>query len=510
MKPFFCLAALVSIVSFPSGLPQAAAQEIIPVAVAEQHGLARTWLAQAQVDRARGRVQDVVLYEGTLYVQTTRGVLQAIDAETGQTLWSKQIGRADHPSMAPGAFRDMLATVNGSKLYVLNRHNGEVLFSAPLDGAPGAGPVLSARRVYVPMVSGKVIAFRLKVQTDEVKTIPGVPVPELTAEEKKAQEEHRRQNIRLRQDYITPLIVQSNGRVLMQPAVGSQGLGEEVSVWGTDLGYLNVAGIDPRTDAVFTIKFRLQTGGPIVASPTYLPPDPKVAGDSGMIFVTSRDGYVYAMNERSGDLLWKFSAGDPIVQSAVVIDDRLYVPVQPGGMFCLDIKSGKQLWRAADIVQFLAAGAHRIYAVDHFGFLHTLDAKNGSSLDRMPIETLPIRVTNTQTDRIYLGTTTGLLQCMHEPEQSAPSHYGENRKPVVEEEAEATTPAAKAGPKAASEKAAAPKAHAPAKKAKSDDAGADDAAAGGLGDDAAAENRETRQEASKGRAESKSQGESQR
>ena len=55
-------------------------------------------------------------------------MVQAVDAETGAVLWAKQIGRPDHPSMPLGVGGDMLAVVNGSRLYVANRHNGDILY----------------------------------------------------------------------------------------------------------------------------------------------------------------------------------------------------------------------------------------------------------------------------------------------------------------------------------------------------------------------------------------------
>ena len=56
------------------------------------------------------------------------------------------------------------------------------------------------------------------------------------------------------------------------------------------------------------LKYRLETGAAIVGRPAYLPPDPKVPGDSGLIVAASRDGFVYAFQEKDGQSLWRFSA----------------------------------------------------------------------------------------------------------------------------------------------------------------------------------------------------------
>ena len=88
-----------------------------------------------------------------LYAQTDKAVVQAIDAETGKTLWSKQVGQPQYPTMSPGVNRDFVAIINGSRLYVLNRFNGDLLWETELAGAPGAGPALSTKRIYVPIES---------------------------------------------------------------------------------------------------------------------------------------------------------------------------------------------------------------------------------------------------------------------------------------------------------------------------------------------------------------------
>lgn len=515
-------AAVLCVVLCPIGqTPAVGIDQIIPETTAERYGLARPWIAQLQVDRARGRVRDVVLYDGTLYVQTTRAMMQAIDAETGRTLWAKQVGRPEHPSMTPGIYRDLLATINGSRLFVMNRYTGEVLFETQINGAAGGGPALSAKRAYVPMVTGMVLAYRIEPVADPMKELGKLNKKELTGEEKKAEEkaeeEERRLNIRIHQEYVPPLACQSAGRALVQPLVTLQNRDEELVVWGTDRGYLNVGRIDRRSEDAFIVKFRLRTGDAITAQPSYLPPDPKVLNDAGTIFTTSSDGFIYATLERGGELLWKFSVAEPVVESAALIEDRLFVPTQSGGLYCLDAKNGKQLWWAPDITRFLAASKQRVYAADKIGRVRILDIKSGSQLDVLPTEMLPIKLTNNQTDRLYLGTNTGLLQCLHELELKEPIHFGESRKPSADvelakppvlkvkgkasaDEGVAKEKPARAKPVAKEHAAAKPKAS--GKKAKGDDAmGFDDApaakekedapaakedAGGGMGDEPAA------------------------
>ena len=70
----------------------------------------------------------MVLHNGVLYLQTDRAtILRDETPQTGRQLWSKIIGQSDHFSLPPAASEDLLAVVNGTRLFVCNRFNGDVL-----------------------------------------------------------------------------------------------------------------------------------------------------------------------------------------------------------------------------------------------------------------------------------------------------------------------------------------------------------------------------------------------
>ena len=330
--------------------------------------------------------------------------------------------------MTPDVSSDLLATVNGSRLFVCNRYTGEVLFETQVDGSPGAGPGLSEKFAYVPMVGGMIVAYRLEPLTDPIKEL-GKVKKDMTPEEKAAEEADRRENLRLRQEYIPPVFCQSAGRALVQPLVTLQNRQEEFVVWPTDRGIVSFGRIDRRDPTALIVNHELKTDADIVSRPAYLPPDPHVHGDMAVIYAASRDGRVYAILEKSGELLWKFPAAEPVLDSPAVINNRVYICTQLGGMFCLDAKSGKQYWWAPEIMHFVAAGKQRVYASDQAGRTQVLSAKTGARLDILPTEMSPIKLMNTQTDRLYLATDTGLVQCLHEIDLGKPILYGEDASP---------------------------------------------------------------------------------
>lgn len=475
----FLLAAAVVAALYPCNPVWAARTELIPETTAARHGLTRPWFTQVEIDRSRGKIQNFVLYDGTLYAQTDMAVLQAIDAETGRTLWCKQVGDPKQPTFPAGAYRDFLALINGSHLYVLNRLNGDLLFEKELNGAAGAGPALSSMRVYIPMSHGLMTAYRLAP--------PPRPVSESLKAASKIDQEldapppddaKRRKNLRLDQNTPPPLVCQSYGQALVQPLVTRESSKEELVLWPTDRGYLNVARIDRKQENALSLKFRMTMGSPIVGQPAYLPPDANVAGDSGLIVAASRDGFVHAVLEKSGEKLWRFSTGEPVIEPPAVIEDHVYVSTQQGGMHCLAVKTGAELWYAPNALRFAAASKSRVYAADRTGRLLVLNAENGVCLDSIDTASSPLKLLNLDTDRIYLADEGGLVQCLHEIEQTEPLVHNKDRKqveeveekPAVEQkeindadmaEQEAASPRAKAAPREAApprEKAAPKKA----------------------------------------------------
>jgi outer membrane protein assembly factor BamB len=450
-------------------LGAATADEIISEAAAQRCGLTRAWVTQAQVDAGQSRLQSLVLYDGTLFAQSSRATLEAIDAETGQRLWSKLIGQPGYPSLPPGACKDLVATVNGSRLYVLNRYTGDILYQTMIDGVPGGGPALSTKRAYVPMASGMVYSYRLDPVTDAAKELGKIDPnwATLTEDQKKEAakqaEEDRRENLRLHQENTPPLACASDGRALTPPVITTQNRDEEFLTWVTDKGHLHLGRVDRRSADALAIRFRVNTKGNFNASPAYQPRNPKAPGSEGVIFAGSSDGELLAISERDGETRWKFPVGDPISDSPVLIGDRLYVASELGGLFAIAAKNGKQLWYSPDILHFVAAGRQRVYASDKLGRLRILDGGTGTVLDILQTGGLPIKVSNGQTDRIYLATESGLVQCLREIEETKPIEYDQSKALPAEEELPAKPAfkprsgegvAPKAGPKTPPKKAA--------------------------------------------------------
>lgn len=459
--------------------PAAAGGAMIPETTANRHGLTVAWFNQVQFDQGRSRVAHVVLHEGLLLIATERAMLHAMDAETGQTIWVQQIGRPELPTLAPSANKELVAVVNGSQLYMLLRKTGKLLWKAQLSSVPGAGPVLSAHRVYVPMLTGMVQSFRLKppeetpqeATPEEAKTDgkseDKADAKKLSAKEMGAIEAKRREASKI----DVPLACQSWGQIVSPPLVVRQDNEEDRVAWATNRGVLFVGGIRSEAANQFLLRYYIGVAGGIVGQPSYVPPNPKVAGDSAAIFVASRDGFVYAAREKDGSSMWRYPVGEAIIEPAVGIDTCVYAAIQVGGLYCLDAQKGTQLWRAPEVAKVLALSKSRLYTADKIGMIQILDARNGARLDTLYTQNqnLSLMLTNAETDRLYLASDDGLIQCLREIDQVQPLRHNipvvtktdkptTEQKPIAKKAAEgAPAPHAAAG-KREKKEAAEPKA----------------------------------------------------
>lgn len=410
-------------------LPEASGQSLLWSAEqAQHHGLVRAWYAQVQMDPSRSRVQHFSLYQDTFLVQTDRAGLHALEAETGRTQWAQVVGSPDLASLPPAMNEQLVAVVNGGSLFILNRIDGKILWKRKLSGFPGAGPSLGNARVYVPMLQGLIYCYPLVAAKDPREALGHLRAPR-PKQEKLTPEQRRRQmaEFRISQEKIDPLLCQSTGRTMVPVVVGFSDRAQEYVAWPSHLGYLFIGILDIEAGK-FTIRHRLETHRTIAAPPAYRPARSATDRGGGVFYVANQDGYVWAVQEKTGEVLWKFASGRMIDQSPVWIDNQVFVATVDGGLYCLDADTGTPQWHLPEPNQFVAASNQRVYAADRFSRLYVLDRAKGTPLDKI---WLPghMLFTNTQTDRIYIVSPIGLVQCLREIQLQEPIRHGAGAKP---------------------------------------------------------------------------------
>lgn len=80
--------------------------------------------------------------------------------------------------------------------------------------------------------------------------------------------------------------------------------------------------------------WKYQTGGPIICSPVTA---------AGMVFISSTDGYLYAINAATGVKIWDFWIGAD-VNSPTVAHNKVFITSKSGTVSAYDIYTGSQVW----------------------------------------------------------------------------------------------------------------------------------------------------------------------
>lgn len=369
-------------------------------------GLETMWSTFVRVDPARGRVRSLQLIHGLLLAQTDQGTVQAIHPETGRTLWSAELGSPQLTTMPPGANDKFVAVTNGSTLYLLDRSSGAVRWQHRVSGSPSAGCALNDDRVWVPLDNGIIEAYLLE-RREGYELIDGIP-----------------------KRYA------SSSGALVSPLVE----GKRCS-WSVSEGFVYSA-----EETFKDLKqFRFRVDDDLSIGPAAIAPH---------LFAASRRGTVFALSNDLGNEVWRFSIGDSVSHPLVTIDGALYVISETGSMVRLDPSVGRQVWFGRGVKRFLAAGADRLYLLDQYDRLTVRDAATGSQFGAAPTAGFDLPCYNDETDRIYLASTTGLVQCLRESRQIEPLKHtsgapaakpAEGAAPAAQP-AEGTAPATPAAP----------------------------------------------------------------
>ncbi|HVX11728.1 MAG TPA: PQQ-binding-like beta-propeller repeat protein [Pirellulales bacterium] len=354
--------------------------DVISQETAQRFGLERTWATHVELDRARGRVAHVTLQAGLLLVQTDQATVHVLDAETRQTRWVGHVGRAGGVTSPPAANEKFVVSTNGGMLYLFDRETGKVLWSRKMTSVPSTGPAISDSRVYVPLVTGMISTYRLP--SDKKDETPG---------EQKLKDNalnYAGKGIAYQPPIVTPASV----------------------LWGTDAG--NIYSLT--TDELLPV-YRFKARDSVLAG---------LMHRGSYVFAASRDGYVYCLRDPNGTPRWQFSIGNPIVETPMATNDGVYVIPETGGIYKLAIDTGEELWSSPGVFRFVSASPTRLYTVDSAGRLLILDARSGARIGALATQNLPIKVFNRDNDRIYLLSTTGLVQCLREVALKEPAWHG--------------------------------------------------------------------------------------
>jgi outer membrane protein assembly factor BamB len=275
--------------------------------------------------------------DGVLYSGGSDGSLYALDAGTGEVLWSA--GGFEIIETATAIAGDVIIGGGGNNLVrALDRRDGHPLWSFRATTFVFAAPLIVGDRIFIATYD-KLHALDLQTgellwEADTGDEMAFVSAPAFAGD---------------------TIFVASGPRLLAFDA----STGEErwrvesaTQFWGLALaphlvllgnsdGYLYAY---DQASGRELWKYASRFGGPddIWSSPA-------AAGDT--VYVGSRDGFVYALDAATGRELWEFetsgdSVGDPVVSvdAVYVSDSNHLLPPGPRRLHALDAATGQPLW----------------------------------------------------------------------------------------------------------------------------------------------------------------------
>ena len=286
-----------------------------------------------------------ILADGILYTGSGDGVLYALDAETGEEIWST--GGFNQLENSGAVMGDILV-VGGydQRVHALDRHTGAVLWSFDTVSFVQASPLIVEEQVYIAtdrvlyalnLASGM---LNWEATTGNEDAYMGAPA------------------------YEAGIIYTTGGKYLL--ALDSAD-GQELWRIQQDEPFTalaianrmiyvgNVDGFfyayDQKTGAE---EWKFQGGGTFWSGPAI----------QGNMVYTGNDNTVYALNAETGKQRWSFEAGSKAVSEPTVSDSVVYVsdsshefPRGPRHLYALDAQTGQELWRFEVSSTFLPAPA---------------------------------------------------------------------------------------------------------------------------------------------------------
>ncbi len=404
------------------------ANGVILQETANSRGLFRQWQNQIQLDAARDRLRFLKVHGGTIFAVTDQGTVNAIDAESGSTLWAQKIGKPGLITQAPGVSDNYVGVTNGSTLYILNRHTGRILLDTRMVSAPATGPAVSKFRAYIPAADGIMYSYDLQPMEDPYKEFK-LSDDKLTERERRERHLIQLDSLRLMKSDKPPLTLKTLGDVVSQPIISREELRRENVAWATDDNQLTMCDTPIEHAMVLDEKYNVPLEGKVLASLSCRPFDANNPQKTGILFVATKEGFVYGVEENTGFTLWRFPASEEIHSTPVYVDGELFVATLLSGMFCLDAVTGgdgnspEAKWWSPRIRQFLACSKARVYTADHQNNLVILDRRSGQRISTLPIPNHTVRCVNEQTDRIYIATETGTVLCLRETALDKPLDF---------------------------------------------------------------------------------------
>jgi outer membrane protein assembly factor BamB len=294
-------------------------------------------------------------------------------------------------------------------------------WESEIGGAVRGGPAIVSEVVYVGTADGEVQALKLTDGSPLWSVAVGSPITRaLTAA-------GGRVYVGTEAGYLVCVRPPANPQALLGavewrfdaraaihscPLVTSRGL----ILFGDDAGVCHALNLQGQE------VWRVRTGGRIADGPsTYGTTVGVFEADgqrrsSGLVYVASEDGVLYALREADGETVWTYTTDGSLEASPVVGERAVVVVTEAGRAYACEPATGRLLWKVATRVRHPVTPAMangRVYVVGRDGLTVALNAEDGRRLWATQVHG-PVVASPVVTGRghLFLASASGMLDAV--------------------------------------------------------------------------------------------------
>ena len=344
-----------------------------PIGRAEAERLASNEIRRLKRRGVDAEMKIITSPRVNLYTIGSDGLLECRNAETGEPIWIQRVGKPSLPFSDLGVDEKYITVVNGGNLIQVDAENGEIIREVRTQGAPAFGALNSGDFAVVPLIGGGIEGYSLYD-------------PERV-----------------------PFRERVTGTTLAMPTKAPN---SSKTAWGTSKGFVYVMELQGKP----SVQFRLDTDG-IVSGRI-------AAASNNRFFFGSETGQVYGLRAtRIGEVLWSQPFAEPFYNQPLVYEDQVLIRSSYGNLFSLNVENGLQTWNGSkpNIGDLLGVLDNRLYATTMSGGLVVLDVKTGQKLATFNNIRPEHFIANDLTDRLYLVSNDGDVQCIRSEGASLPT-----------------------------------------------------------------------------------------
>jgi outer membrane protein assembly factor BamB len=308
-----------------------------------------------------------------LYSIANDGSLEARNAETGQTMWTTRVGDSRMTYYQIGVNDTHISVVNGGNMIIVRTDTGEIERELVLGRTPIFGAINAGGYAMVQGISGGVVCYSL------------------------SDLEH------------DPYFESVEGYAVSQPTLAPS---STKVAWSTDKGFVFVMDMEGTPSTLF----RLKTDGLVTG---------KIAAARGeRFYFGSESGQVYGIRAtREGLVKWSKPFGEPFYGEPIVIDQQLFMRSSYSNLYCLSTVDGSQLWdnTVSGVTELVGAVGHELFVRQSDGSLMVIHRETGKRIGSYPSLQPARTISNAFTDRLYLVSDHGGIQCLRPINSELPS-----------------------------------------------------------------------------------------